>query len=151
MSVTIQLIPIPATAPPALADGVVVPEIAHEVCRATRDLYGRVGCVPPFTGYLAIESERCVGTCGYAAPPREGVVEIAYFTFPEYEGQGVATRMAASLIAIAQRADPGLRIIAHTLAERNASQRILEKLGFRDVGLIDHPEDGTVRLWRLEG
>ncbi len=151
MRATTRLIPIPVGGPPSLPEGVVLPEVAHSVCQATRDLYARVGCAPPFTGYLAVEGKRCVGTCGFAAPPRAGTVEIAYFTFPEHEGQGVATRMAAGLIDIAQRADPHLHLVAHTLPDRNASHRILEKLGFRDAGLIDHPEDGTVRLWRLRG
>jgi ribosomal-protein-alanine N-acetyltransferase len=40
-------------------------------------------------------------------------------------------------------------VTAQTLPERNASHRILGKLAFRHLGIVDHPEDGTVWEWRL--
>jgi hypothetical protein len=39
-------------------------------------------------------------------------------------------------------------VFAQTLPERNASHRILEKLGFEAVGTINHPEDGEVLEWQ---
>ena len=44
---------------------------------------------------------------------------------------------------------PAVLAAAQTLPERNASHRILEKLGFRHITTIDHPEDGTVWEWQL--
>ncbi len=38
---------------------------------------------------------------------------------------------------------------AQTLPEKNASTRILEKLGFSFMGPVQHPEDGEVWEWRL--
>lgn len=105
-------------------------------------------------GYLTADPALglIVGTCGFKhGPEGDGRVEIAYFTFPEFEGQGYATAMAARLCELAA-ADPVVReIIAHTLPERNASTRILEKTGFELVGEIVDPEDGPVWRWLYRG
>ena len=44
--------------------------------------------------------------------------------------------------------DSAVRLVrAHTLPERNASTRVLEKNGFRLVGPVVDPEDGPVFRW----
>lgn len=48
-------------------------------------------------GYLVLETDTIVGTCAFRSPPRSGEVEIAYFTFPEFEGRGFTTEMARHL------------------------------------------------------
>jgi ribosomal-protein-alanine N-acetyltransferase len=125
------------------------PEMAAEVVQAMTQLYRAVGYEPPWIGYLAIENGECVGTCGFKSPPQDHRVEIAYFTFPEYESRGIATRMAAELIRMANNAMPALIVAAQTLPEENASTSILKKLKFRLVGIVDHPEDGLVWEWQL--
>lgn len=88
-----------------------------------------------------------IGSCGYKyAPAADGSVEIAYGIFPPHEGQGHATAVARELVARAGRR----KVIAHTLPERNASCRILEKLGFACVGEVEDPEDGPVWRWELD-
>ena len=124
-------------------------EIAKGVCTATASLYGRVGFVPPWLGYLAVSGERVVGVCGFTGPPTSGEAEIAYFTFPEFEGRGIATSMARELLALARAAEPGIIVTAQTRPERNASTRILEKLGFTQRGTVVHPEDGPIWEWEL--
>jgi hypothetical protein len=57
--------------------------------------------------------------------------------------------MAGALVAIAASHDPAVLVTAQTLCERNASHRVLEKLGFRDIGTVEHPQDGTVLEWEL--
>ncbi len=57
--------------------------------------------------------------------------------------------MAAQLIAIARATQPDIAIFAHTLPERNVSNRILAKLAFEFSGEVIHPEDGSVWEWRL--
>jgi [ribosomal protein S5]-alanine N-acetyltransferase len=126
-----------------------LPPSAPEVLAAMARLYEAAGFVRPWIGYLALEGGACVGTCAFKSAPRDGSVEIAYFSFPGNEGRGVATRMAAALIAMARRADPQVAIKAQTLPEENASTAVLRKLGFEQVGVVEHPEDGTVWEWRL--
>jgi ribosomal-protein-alanine N-acetyltransferase len=124
-----------------------LPEATGEVLRATVDLYGIVGFEEPWIGYLALSNGVPVGTCGFKSPPRDGRVEIAYFTFPDFEGRGLATAMAAELLAMT--CSFSVVVVAQTLPERNASHRVLEKVGFQYVETIDHPEDGTVWEWRF--
>jgi RimJ/RimL family protein N-acetyltransferase len=38
-------------------------------------------------------------------------------------------------------------VIAHTLAEPNASTRVLANLGFEHTQTIEDPEDGTIWRW----
>src|SRR5271167_3557768 len=108
--------------------GITLPEVAASVVASTVQLYARLGYVEPWVGYLAIEGGKCVGGCGFTSPPAEDVVEIAYFTFPDFERRGIATRVVQRLISIAQECDPSVRIIAHTLTEENASNHVLRKL-----------------------
>lgn len=102
---------------------------------------------PPWIGYLALAGEQIVGTCAFKSAPSDGAVEIAYFTFPGNEGQGIATVMARQLIDIAHAADRSLKIIAHTLPEKNASNAVLSKLGFLLLGDYEDPVAGTVWEW----
>jgi len=132
------------------SSGVTLPEVAVSVIAPTVQVYERRGYVEPWIGYLAIEGDRCVGACGFTSPPVEKVVEIAYFTFPDFENRGIATRMAQRLVAIAQECDSSVRIVAHTLTEENASNHILKKLGFAFTGTVDHPEDGKIWKWSYE-
>ncbi len=122
---------------------------AADTARATVALYRRVGFEEPWIGYLAVEGATAVGAAGFTSVPRGGRVEIAYYTFPEFEGRGRATAMARALIDLARAADPEIQLTARTLPDRNASHRILEKLGFRPNHLVDDPEHGSVLEWSV--
>ena len=147
MNTKVSLIPIERDGTPRGYSGS-LPEVAREVSRATAELYARAGFEEPWIGYLALADDTAVGTCGYKAKPQDGRVEIAYFTFPEFERRGYGSAMAARLVAIAREHHSSVAVTAQTLPERNASHRVLEKLGFRHVGTIDHPEDGKVWEWQ---
>ena len=127
--------------------GIVVAGIAAAVAQATGEMYRTTGYRPPWTGYLASNGEQIVGTCAFKAAPSDGAVEIAYFTFPGYEGQGLATAMARQLIDIAYATDRSLKIIAHTPPERSAANAVLHKLGFLLLGDYEDPVAGTVWEW----
>jgi ribosomal-protein-alanine N-acetyltransferase len=126
-----------------------LPPIAVEVGAAYVSLYRAVGYVKPWLGYFAIDAGICIGTCGFKGPPDGNRVEIAYFTFPEYERRGYATRRARMLVDIACSAGPNVAIAAQTLPVESASTTILKRLGFKLVGTVAHPEDGDVWEWRL--
>lgn len=126
-----------------------IPEAASEVLHATAGMYRMMGFEEPWIGYLALLDGRAVGTCGFKGPPADGRVEIAYFTFPGFEGRGIATRMAARLVELAMEHESRPIVAAQTLPQHGASHRVLEKLGFQQVGTVQHPEDGAVWEWRL--
>ncbi|MBL9134612.1 MAG: GNAT family N-acetyltransferase [Verrucomicrobiales bacterium] len=147
----------PVTLLPILEDGSIsrpapLDGPAAEVIAATVCLYARRGFQPPWIGYLAMEGDLWIGSCGFAHPPRNGEVEIAYFTFPGNEGRGAATRMARELLRQTRHAARSARVgyIAHTLPTESPSTSILRKLGFRCVGEIHHPDDGTVWKWTAD-
>jgi [ribosomal protein S5]-alanine N-acetyltransferase len=91
-----------------------------------------------------------IGICGFPGPPdSNGVAEIAYGIAPSYQGKGYATEAATALIQFAA-SDPRVKTIcAHTLAETNASTRVLEKCGFTKTGNAVDPENGLA-VWRWE-
>lgn len=121
------------------------------ILQATSELYKTVGFETPWICYVALTNGKLVGTCGFKSAPLDGRVEIAYFTFPGYEGKGVATQMGRQLLSIAWDAQPGITVAAQTLPDRNASHRVLEKLGFVCKGSLQHPEDGEVLEWQKSG
>jgi [ribosomal protein S5]-alanine N-acetyltransferase len=104
---------------------------------------------PPWHGYLAFSDDRCIGTCAFKAPPFEDVVEIAYFTFPEHEGNGFATAMAIELIRLAREVSPQIGIVGQSLPEENASTAVMKKVGFQFEKEMEHIEDGLIWQWRL--
>jgi [ribosomal protein S5]-alanine N-acetyltransferase len=106
---------------------------------------------PEWFGYLAVEgeSQRLCGVCSFKGPAVEQAVEISYYTFPGFEGQGIGTAMARFLVECARSLPDVTRVIAHTFEERNASARILQKIGMRFTGPAE--EDGEpVWGWELD-
>jgi len=91
---------------------------------------------------------RYVGLVGFKSAPREGEIEIAYFTFPRFEGQGFATAAIRHLVQHARGAVK--RIIAHTLPEEGSSNAALKRCGFAFAGKVVDPEDGPVWRWVRE-
>ena len=162
MSVTVELLALAAAEWQALgadpagfaaARGLAVgehAEILRELGPGTAAFLERLGGGPRWGSYLATDPERrmVIGVCAYKSPPdADGAVEIAYYTFPSHEGRGYATAMAARLTALAGAVPPARTVRAHTLPERNASARIMEKLGFAHLGEVVDPEDGPVWRW----
>jgi len=121
------------------------------IAAATAQMLAESPAPLPWVGYLALEgaTRRAVGTCGFnGGPDSTNTVELAYFTFPGEEGRGIASAMAVALMHMARSATPPVgTLCAHTLPERNASCRVLEKSGFLHVGLVTDPEDGPVWRW----
>jgi RimJ/RimL family protein N-acetyltransferase len=120
---------------------------AREVLTQTVDLLTRDPRPSPWGSYLALDAGSPVGLCAFkAAPDPRGAVEIAYMTFPAFEGRGHATAMAAALTEIAFDAGAPL-VIAHTLPLENPSNRALRRSGFAYAGEAVDPEDGLVWRW----
>jgi RimJ/RimL family protein N-acetyltransferase len=123
-----------------------------EVARQTGEMLRVSGAIAPWCGYLAINdaTHMFIGTCGFKGEPSpSGVVEIAYFTFPDNERRGYATEMARALTDIARGIGGVRTVIAHTRPEKGASTRVLEKVGMVLQGEVIDPEDGHVWRWEL--
>jgi RimJ/RimL family protein N-acetyltransferase len=145
--VTIRLIEIGPDGWPA--EALALPEVARSACQATAQVYQKTGFMRPWIGYLAQQDGRLVGTCAFKSPPQAGRAEIAYYTFPEFEGRGIATAMARQLIQLAKAADLGIVLTAQTLPEENASTAILRKLGFQRAGMAYDSDVGDVWEWQI--
>lgn len=126
------------------------PDLVDEIGRAHASMYAAEGFTPPWIGYFAVDEGRCVGCCSFKSPPKNGEVEIAYFTFPPFEGRRYATNMAERLVALAGQTDPTVNVTAQTLPDESPSTAILRRLHFELIGTVDHPEDGPVWHWRRE-
>lgn len=129
---------------------IIFPDEYSEVLTATARLYSKNGFQKPWISYVAVEGTSCLGICAFKTPPVENKVEIAYFTFVENQGSGIGTQMAQHLIDISKSTDPEVKIFAQTLPEKDASTRILEKLGFDLHGTVDSEEDGSVWEWEYK-
>jgi RimJ/RimL family protein N-acetyltransferase len=111
--------------------------------------YFKMGYHPPWIGYLVIRKSTVVGVGGFIGKPIEGKVEIAYGTFKEYEGQGIASFSCKQLISIAKTTNPEIIITAKTAPEPNASTKILERNGFKFTGIVQDEGIGDAWEWVL--
>jgi [ribosomal protein S5]-alanine N-acetyltransferase len=97
------------------------------------------------------ESGMVIGNAGFTGgPDGAGVVEIAYGVVPDFQGRGYATEAADALVLWARENGRVTVARAHTLPERNASTRVLEKCGFRFVEEFTHPTDGLIWRWEKQ-
>lgn len=94
---------------------------------------------------------RLIGTCGYkGSPSLDGAVEIGYEIANSYQGKGLATETARALVDNAFRFHEVRCVLANTLAETNASNHLLQKLGFAFTGEEMDIEDGLIWGWKKE-
>jgi RimJ/RimL family protein N-acetyltransferase len=130
--------------------------IRDQLLSASPDFMARLEsaqeCDPWQFGFAVIHKidNVLIGMCGFPGPPdASGIAEIAYGIAPNYQGNGYATEAAGAMIAFATQ-DPRVKgICAHTLAETNASTRVLEKCGFKKAGDAVDPEN-NLPIWRWE-
>lgn len=103
------------------------------------------GAAAEWSSYLFIHlaDTALIGFGGFKGPPVDSTVEIGYGIAPAYRGRGYATEAAGALLERAQAAGVSL-VLAHTLAEPNASTRVLQHLGFRRAAV---PDEGSTWRW----
>jgi len=80
-----------------------------------------------------------IGGIGFMGPPIEGEVEIGYGLAPAYQGRGYATEAAAAGVAYAAKVGAVTAVVAGADSDNVASQRVLEKVGFRCVERGEDP------------
>jgi [ribosomal protein S5]-alanine N-acetyltransferase len=90
-----------------------------------------------------------VGLGGFkSVPDAQRTIEIGCSVAPTYQGQGFATSAARQLIEIAFASKLVDCVCAHTLAENNASTRVLTKCGMTKKSETVDSDLGN--LWRWE-
>lgn len=101
--------------------------------------------------FVHLADRAVIGLGGFKGPPdpSTGVVEFGYGIAPARRGQGYATEAAGGLVEAAFRLPDLTAVCAHTLAESNASTRVLAKCGFRHVAELHDPTDGPIWRWEL--
>jgi ribosomal-protein-alanine N-acetyltransferase len=100
--------------------------------------------------FVQMRDRILVGSGGFAAEPdARGAVEIGYEIASEYRNRGLATEAALGLTAYAFAHPEVTAVEAQTLAERNPSTRVLEKVGMVYVGTVYATEDGDLWQWRI--
>ena len=96
------------------------------------------------------DSDEVVARGGFHAPPdADGTVEIGYRVLPQWQGQGLATELAAGLIDWA-RGQGAVRCLASTRSDNAASRAVIGKLGFVVTGEQTDEVDGLELVHTLE-
>ena len=80
-----------------------------------------------------------LGVCGLVERAGLGAPDIGYAFLERHCGRGYATEAAAAVLRHGRDTLGLTRIVAITAPENAASQRVLEKIGFRYAHLIDVP------------
>jgi len=96
--------------------------------------------------FVSGDPPELVGWGGFKGPPMGGVVELGYEIAAERRERGLATAATRAMLAEAFADERVTTVIAHTLPEPGASNRVLEKAGFRYDG--EAQEDGEF-VWRF--
>lgn len=89
------------------------------------------------------QSGKIIGSCGFARRKRDDV-ELGYLFARDFWGRGLATEAAAACLEYGFETLKFTRIIALTDVDHPASQRVLEKIGFRRRGVEKYEEDEDV-------
>jgi RimJ/RimL family protein N-acetyltransferase len=87
-----------------------------------------------------------IGIGGFKGAPSNGEVELGYAIAPARRDRGLATAVVAVLLQRAAAAGV-TTVTAHTLAEPNASTRVLTKSGFTQTAELEDPDEGPIWRW----
>jgi [ribosomal protein S5]-alanine N-acetyltransferase len=91
-----------------------------------------------------------VGSGAFKGPPDDsGTIEIGYEIASDSWNRGWATEAAQGMIASAFAHEEVSAVRAHTLAQTNASNRVLQKVGMQFMAEVDDPEEGKIWRWQL--
>ena len=140
--------------------GATVPENGFEFpgvasIETVRFFYERLKADPGLLGwwmylFVHVGDAALVGQGGYKGrADRDGMVEIGYAISPAYRRRGLATEAARGLVDHAFVYDHVSRVDAHTLAEPNASTRVLGKVGMEYAETVEDPRIGETWRWSL--
>jgi RimJ/RimL family protein N-acetyltransferase len=105
----------------------------------------------PWGSHLFFDDDGAlVGFGGFKGAPSAGRAEVGYAVAPTRQGRGIAT--AATRWTIDRAREAGVdAVVAHTLAQVNASTAVLERCDFVHVDTLADPDgDGAEDVYRWE-
>ncbi len=104
------------------------------------------------SSYLIVRDEDSsfVGACGFKTKLGVGRVEVGYGVAPSAQGQGAATT-ALKLLSEIAFASGAAEVLAEILPENVASIRVVQKVGFQQVGARLDEDNEYVTQWVLRG
>ena len=95
---------------------------------------------------------RVIGSVGFHSPPDErGRVEIGYRVEPAHRRRGVATEVVQAMFDWACREHGVTQFRAATSPDNVASQAVLRRFGFRQVGIQIDEYDGPELVFERDG
>jgi RimJ/RimL family protein N-acetyltransferase len=94
--------------------------------------------------WLILVNDIVSGTVGFKSEPREQWLEVGYGVVPSQRHRGAATTALAKLLAMVE--GRGLSVRAETDISNLASQSVLRRLRFEEVGRRDD-EGGPLIVW----
>jgi ribosomal-protein-alanine N-acetyltransferase len=110
-----------------------------------RKLLGQHPGEPGYAGWYVVGDGELVGTAGYKGPPNgDGAVEIGYSIIGPRRRRGFASGAVGLLVARAFRDDRVRTVLAETIPSLVASQAVLRRCEFLQVGTRVDKEDGEV-------
>lgn len=127
---------------------------AHPDCQDSLemciDFYKRVGFKPPWICYYVQLDGQLVAAAAFKGEPINNKVEIAYGTFSKYQNKGIGTKIADTLVKLALKTDPSVRVTAQTLKQESYSTKILRKNNFVIIGIAIDEDEGEVWEWEYQ-
>jgi RimJ/RimL family protein N-acetyltransferase len=96
------------------------------------------------------QSSEVVGSISFHAKPDEqGMIEIGLGVEPAFQNNGYATEALLGMWQWVCR-QPGVNTLRYTVSPGNlASQHIIQKLGFQNVGVQIDDEDGPEHIYEM--
>jgi RimJ/RimL family protein N-acetyltransferase len=93
--------------------------------------------------------QQFIGLCQLEGSPDADEAELSYFLNQPYWGQGLATEASRAAVRYGFEHSAWRRIVAATLPENTASQRVLKHIGFvfeKNVNYFEMTGDSTMQL-----
>lgn len=122
------------------------PEVLHL-------LAGLAACIEPAfvpAAWLILDDGQPVGLCSATRIPIDGDLNIGYGIAPDRQGRGITTRAIGELVRWCARDGRLRKLTAETAVDNIASQRVLARNGFLQVGQGMDADAGPVLCWALE-
>ncbi len=120
--------------------------VTHKSIKDTHAFIRRVQAsyrkgITPLWGIEIKASGRLIGASGFLQWPNpDRRAELGYVINPDFWGQGYVTEAAKALCEFAFKKMKVNRIEACAFVEQKASQRVLEKIGFKFEGILRQKE-----------